>query len=139
MPYQNLPNGQYTQYQLDSKYLALIPNTNKTLDATTKVGYNTDRTEKSHNQIQVNSNSESSSDSDDSNNNSDSSSMDSDAEKNEKENGNKRVVKPFRINLNKVSIDMIKPDRPSFFINVIFRIILTRGKSHYSQRSRQQA
>lgn len=96
--------------------------------------------EKCHNQD--NSNSESSSDSDDSNNDSDSSSIDSDAEKNEKENGNERVVKPFRINLTKVSMDVINIwsiilHKTNYNLNVFFRIMRTRGKSHHSQRNKQ--
>lgn len=101
-PYQNLPNGQHTQNQLDSRY----PTTNTTfsgeLVTPTKPSLEIQRRDKVQNQDHGNSNSDSSSDSDDSNNDSDSSS-DTDGEKEDKENCSNRIVKPFRINLSKVS------------------------------------
>lgn len=102
VPYMNLPNGQYTQNPPDSRYTAPNPSIGKNLDASTKAAFSSDRPEKNQNKDNNNSNSDSSSDSDDSNNDSDSSS-DTDVEKEDKENSSKRVVKPFRLNLNKVS------------------------------------
>lgn len=95
VPYPNLPNGQYTQNQVDIRY----PMQHPVMNTTTKPAFDTDRLDKS--QYHDNSNSGSSSDSDDSNNNSDSSD-ESNADKDDKENS-QRVVKPFRLNFNKVS------------------------------------
>lgn len=95
VPFPNLPNGQYTHNQVDNRY----PMQHSVMNTTTKPAFDTDRLDKS--QYHDNSNSGSSSDSDDSNNNSDSSD-ESNADKNDKENS-QRVVKPFRLNFNKVS------------------------------------
>lgn len=100
MPYQNLPNGQYTQSQLDSRYPTANARFSRGMDTTTKPAFeHNERMERAPNQDHDNSNTESSSDSDDSNSDS---SSDTDAEKEDKENSSKRVVKPFRINLTKV-------------------------------------
>lgn len=108
MPYQNLPNGQYTQNQFEppTRYMNLNQQPlNTRLEAPTKpttFEQDTPVTLRSDND----SNS-SSSDSDDSNNDSDSSS-DSDAEKDNKENQSKMVVKPFRLNLNATKVRIIE-------------------------------
>lgn len=107
-PYQNLPNGQYTQNPIDNRYPAQQQQQppppqviKRGLEAATKpAAFNTERLNKSHHHD--NSNSGSSSDSDDSNNDSDSSSAESNADKDDKENS-QRIVKPFRLNFNKVS------------------------------------
>lgn len=107
-PYQNLPNGQYTQNPIDNRYPAQQQQPTppplvikRGLEAATKpAAFNTERLDKSHHHD--NSNSGSSSDSDDSNNDSDSSSAESNADKDDKENS-QRIVKPFRLNFNKVS------------------------------------
>lgn len=109
-PYQNLPNGQYTQNQFEPSY----PNIQQQQqqppslrpDVATKPAFDTEPLQKSR--YENDSNSGSSSDSDDSNNDSDSSSNESDAGKNDKENQAKMVVKPFRINLNNTKVRIIK-------------------------------
>lgn len=104
-PYLNLPNGQYIQNQVDSRFpVASHPNINNVTNITSK-GFDMERLQKAHKQAHDHdhSNSDSSSDSsDDSNNESDSSSADSDAEKDDKEICANRVVKPLRLNLTKV-------------------------------------
>lgn len=102
-PHQNLPNGQYTQNQLDSRYPTPHSFINRGSDVATKPAtLNTGNLGNS--QYHNNSNSGTSSDSDDSNNDSDSSSIESDAEKDNKENSLKQIVKPFRINLSSTKV-----------------------------------
>lgn len=105
MPYQNLPNGQYIQSQLDSRYLAASQSNINNVTNTTSKGFDMERLHRAHKQAHAHDHdhSNSSSDSsDDSNNESDSSSADSDAEKDDKETSANRVVKPLRLNLSKV-------------------------------------
>lgn len=129
-PYQNLPNGQYTQNQFETRYSA--PNTSSlqstsTMTTPTTIAYQppqqqqqpqqrfqdmaakmttyAESAESAKKNVRFvgsnNSNSgNSSSNSDDSNNDSDSSSNDSDVEKDDKENHKKMRVKPLRININ---------------------------------------
>lgn len=97
VPYQNLPNGQYAQSHMNSRCLTTISTVSRGLETAAKPAFNTEQMEMAQNQDLNNS----SSDSDDSNNDSDSSSG-TDAEKEDRENSSKRVVKPFRLNLNKV-------------------------------------
>lgn len=116
-PYQNLPNGQYTQNQFEPRYPNIQqPQQQQPLDirpdATAKPAFETETPTKSR--YDNDSNSGSSSDSDDSNNDSDSSSNDSDAEKDDKENQAKMVVKPFRLNLNSTKVSV------EYFFSLLF-------------------
>lgn len=124
VPYQNLLNGQYAQSHLNSRCLTTSSTFSRGLDTP---AFNTERMEMAQNQDLNNSNNESSSDSDDTNNDSDSS-IDTDAEKEDRKNSSERVVKPFRINLNKVrqtsflSFNLTIKSKCVFFFLQIFTI-----------------
>lgn len=125
VPYQNLPNGQYVHSQLDTRYSQSNTAFPTNLNVPTKSAVDFDKmpmTGKNVNQTQSDSNSDSSSDSDDSNNDSDSSSADSDADNENKENGPKRVIKPFRINLNNAKVSNSFNLLNEYVLNAISKI-----------------